>query len=131
MLVAEPEDAAENIGVILSLILDVVNGEDRADLIVPPVALIFQLEVDHGEGSLPVVRMQHIRHKVDVRLILPLYRAVGENFRAQMETIYEGTVFLGWRQLYVGIRMLKYTSPRPPVAAKGSASAPTKRIFLI
>ena len=67
MLVAEPENAAENIRVILPLIFDVVNGEDRANLIVPPVALILQLEIDHGEGCLPVVRMQNIRHKINVR----------------------------------------------------------------
>lgn len=59
-------------------------------------------------GSLPAAIQKCGGTDVDVRVILPLYRAVGENFRAQMETIYEGTVFLGWRQLYVGIRMLKY-----------------------
>ena len=59
-------------------------------------------------GSLPAAIQKCGGTDVDVRVVLPLYRAVGENFRAQMETIYEGTVFLGWRQLYVGIRMLKY-----------------------
>ena len=59
-------------------------------------------------GSLPAEIQKCGGKDVDVRVIMPLYRAVGESFRAEMETIYEGTVFLGWRQLYVGIRMLKY-----------------------
>ena len=59
-------------------------------------------------GSLPAEIQKCGGAEVDVRVIMPLYKAVGENFRAQMETVYEGTVFLGWRKLYVGIRMLKY-----------------------
>ena len=59
-------------------------------------------------GSLPAEIQKHAGDKVDVRVIMPLYRAVSDTYRAQMETIYEGTVVLGWRELYVGIRKLAH-----------------------
>ncbi|MBQ4557525.1 MAG: glycogen synthase [Clostridia bacterium] len=59
-------------------------------------------------GSLPAEIQQAGGENVDVRVIMPLYKAVSDSFRAQMTTIYESTVRLGWRQIYVGIRALKY-----------------------
>ena len=40
-------------------------------------------------GSLPAEIQKCGGKDVDVRVIMPLYRAVGESFRAEMETIYE------------------------------------------
>ncbi len=57
-------------------------------------------------GSLPAALQKAGGGNVDVRVILPLYRAVSEEFRAKMETIYEGEVYLSWRRQYVGIRRL-------------------------
>lgn len=42
----------------------------------------------------------------DVRVVMPLYDAVGENWRAMMREEWVGTVALGWRQQYCGIRSL-------------------------
>ncbi|MBR5011354.1 MAG: glycogen synthase [Clostridia bacterium] len=59
-------------------------------------------------GSLPCEIQKVGGENVDVRVIMPLYKAVSEQFRLQMTTIYEGSVNLSWRQLYVGIRSLEY-----------------------
>ena len=59
-------------------------------------------------GSLPIEIQKSAGETVDVRVIMPLYRAVSDTYRAQMETVYEGTVSLSWRELYVGIRKLTY-----------------------
>lgn len=59
-------------------------------------------------GSLPCEIQKAGGSDVDVRVIMPLYKAVSDTFRAQMQTVYEGSVYLGWRQLYVGIRALEY-----------------------
>lgn len=59
-------------------------------------------------GSLPCEIQKVGGDNVDVRVIMPLYKAVSDDFRSQMKTVYEGTVRLSWRQLYVGIRSLEY-----------------------
>ena len=59
-------------------------------------------------GSLPAEIQKAGKNDVDVRVIMPLYKAVSDEFRSQMETVYESTVYLGWRKLYVGIRKLEY-----------------------
>ncbi len=40
---------------------------------------------------------------VDVRVILPKFGAIGEQFRSNMEHIYDGTVNVAWRNKFVGI----------------------------
>ena len=59
-------------------------------------------------GSLPAEIQKAGGENVDVRVIMPLYKMVSDKFRAQMETVYESTVTLGWRKIYVGIRALEY-----------------------
>lgn len=44
---------------------------------------------------------------VDVRLVIPKYSAIGEQFQAQMEHVVTGTVNLAWRQLYFGVDEVK------------------------
>ena len=44
----------------------------------------------------------------DVRVVMPLYRTVGQQYRREMTTLYESTVPVAWRQEYCGIRMLQY-----------------------
>ena len=43
----------------------------------------------------------------DARVVLPLYRAVGEEWRAQMQKIAEFEVALAWRHQYCGVHMLQ------------------------
>lgn len=44
----------------------------------------------------------------DVRVILPLYKAIGPEWRAQMQHQLYFYVNLGWRRQYVGIESLQY-----------------------
>ena len=55
-------------------------------------------------GSLP--RALCAAGECDVRVMLPLYRAVGETWRAQMreECVFE--VPLAWRRQYCGVRAI-------------------------
>ncbi len=59
-------------------------------------------------GSLPSEIQRAGGDNVDVRVIMPLYKAVSDTYRLQMKTVYESSVLLGWRQIYVGIRELEY-----------------------
>ena len=59
-------------------------------------------------GSLPAEIQKYAADEVDVRVIMPLYRSVSDTYRAQMETVYEGSVALSWRTSYVGIRKLAH-----------------------
>lgn len=43
----------------------------------------------------------------DVRVAVPLYRAVGEEWRAQMERVAEFEVMLAWRRQYCGVYTLQ------------------------
>ena len=43
----------------------------------------------------------------DVRVVLPLYRAVGEEWRVQMQRIAEFEVSLAWRRQYCGVYALQ------------------------
>jgi len=45
---------------------------------------------------------------VDVSLVIPKYKGIGEEFTEQMETVYEGTVALAWRESYLGVKKLNY-----------------------
>ncbi len=44
----------------------------------------------------------------DVRVILPLYKAIGPEWREQMQHVLYFYVNLGWRRQYVGIEKLEY-----------------------
>ncbi len=56
-------------------------------------------------GSLPkTLRKQD----VDVRVMLPKYAAIPEEFRNRMEHVYNGEIPVAWRQKYVGVEKLEY-----------------------
>ncbi|MBQ3056253.1 MAG: glycogen/starch synthase, partial [Clostridia bacterium] len=55
-------------------------------------------------GSLPAALS---KEGADVRVILPLYGQVKEEWRAKMKTEAIFTVKLAWRELYCGIKSLK------------------------
>ena len=43
----------------------------------------------------------------DVRVILPLYSAIGQKWQEQMEYVLDFEVQLGWRRQYCGVQMIK------------------------
>ena len=43
----------------------------------------------------------------DVRVILPLYSAIGQKWQDQMEYVLDFEVQLGWRRQYCGVQMIK------------------------
>ncbi len=51
-------------------------------------------------GSLP----KELKAKgVDVRVVMPKYGKIKEEYVARMERVYEGTTHLGWRRPYMGV----------------------------
>ena len=56
-------------------------------------------------GALP---KEILKAGEDVRVILPLYKAIGQEWRDQMEHVVYFYVNLGWRRQYVGIEKLEY-----------------------
>ena len=54
-------------------------------------------------GSLPRALKRKYKD-ADVRVVLPLYRSIKENFVT--ETVYEGRVSLAWRDQYMGVRRI-------------------------
>ena len=77
-------------------------------LIVGAEALPFAATGGLGDvlGSLPAALVREASD-VDVRVVMPLYSRVGENFRALMEKVTEINVPLAWRNQYCGIYSLK------------------------
>ena len=59
-------------------------------------------------GSLPAEIQKYAGDKADIRVIMPLYRQVSDAWRAKMTTVCEGSVAVGWREVYVGIRALEH-----------------------
>ncbi len=51
-------------------------------------------------GALPV---QLVRDGIDARVILPLYREIGSQYREQMTFKYSRQINLGWRRQYAGL----------------------------
>ena len=43
---------------------------------------------------------------VEPALVIPNYEGVGENYKKEMETVYEGSVDLSWRNQYLGVKKL-------------------------
>ena len=58
-------------------------------------------------GSLPAAINEAGQGDVDVRVVMPLYGAVAQSWRAQMTKLYEGNVSLSWRNLYCAIYSLE------------------------
>ena len=58
-------------------------------------------------GSLPAAIKAKRKNEVDVRVILPLYAAVNDTWRAQMKDEAVFTFPLSWRQAYCGIKSLQ------------------------
>ncbi len=56
-------------------------------------------------GALP---REILKAGEDVRVILPLYKAIGPQWREQMQHVLYFYVNLGWRRQYVGIEKLEY-----------------------
>ena len=57
-------------------------------------------------GSLPAAIKAKEKGNVDVRVVLPLYAAVKDEWRAQMKEEAVFTVNLSWRKLYCGVKSL-------------------------
>ena len=58
-------------------------------------------------GSLPAACKAQGGDDVDVRVVMPLYSAVGREYRDKMEFITDIIIPLSWRQLYCGIFKLE------------------------
>lgn len=56
-------------------------------------------------GALP---KEILKSGEDIRIILPLYKAIDQKWREQMEHVLYFYVNLGWRRQYVGIQKLNY-----------------------
>ena len=54
-------------------------------------------------GSLPQACKKQWGDDLDIRLVMPLYQAVGDQYRSKLEYITNFSVKLGWRNLYCGI----------------------------
>ena len=58
-------------------------------------------------GSLPAAIKAKEKGNVDVRVVLPLYSAVKDEWRAQMKDEAVFNVSLSWRNLYCGVKSLQ------------------------
>ena len=57
-------------------------------------------------GSLPAAIKSAAPDDVDVRVVMPYYGTMGNNWKEQCETVAEFSVALSWRNLYCGIKKL-------------------------
>ncbi len=58
-------------------------------------------------GSLPAAIKAKEKNNADVRVVLPLYGAVKEEWRAQMKEVAVFNVSLAWRSIYCGVKSLE------------------------
>ena len=58
-------------------------------------------------GSLPKALAKEYGNDVDIRVVMPLYSAVGEKYRSRMDLVATLELDLAWRRLYCGIHQLK------------------------
>lgn len=58
-------------------------------------------------GSLPAAVAERGGGELDVRVVMPLYGAVSEQYRAEMTLEAEFEVSLAWRRQYCGVKSLK------------------------
>ncbi len=56
-------------------------------------------------GSLPPALKGH---RVDIRVVMPLYSSIKEEYKSEMTKIAEFDVDLGWRRQYVGVHSLTH-----------------------
>ena len=54
-------------------------------------------------GSLPAALKAYGNDDIDVRMVMPYYSAIREEWRAQMKLEAEFQVTLSWRKLYCGV----------------------------
>lgn len=59
-------------------------------------------------GSLPCALMKEYPEQLDVRVVIPLYKSVSDEYRRQMTFICNFNVPLAWRNQYCGILSMKY-----------------------
>lgn len=57
-------------------------------------------------GSLPKAIAKESDDDLDVRVIMPLYNNISEEWRDRMELVCEFEVMLSWRRLYCGIKQI-------------------------
>lgn len=58
-------------------------------------------------GSLPVAIKAKEKNNVDVRVVMPLYGTINDEWRSQMKEEAVFTVSLSWRNLYCGVKSLQ------------------------
>ena len=54
-------------------------------------------------GSLPAALKRERGEEIDIRVVIPMYTSVSENYRDSLEKVAEFTVNLSWRQQYCGV----------------------------
>lgn len=57
-------------------------------------------------GTLPKAIAQ-LAPDTELRVILPKYRRIAEEYRSRMRHVYDGRLYLGWRDQYVGLDELE------------------------
>ena len=77
-------------------------------------------------GSLPTAISEAGKGEVDVRVVMPLHRAVSQQYRDMMKTEAEFQVGLGWRTQYCGIKSLVKDGNKPLVYLNGYNTRVTK-----
>lgn len=45
---------------------------------------------------------------IDIRVVMPKYGKIAEQYRLKMEHVYDGILSVAWREKYIGIDMLEY-----------------------
>ena len=58
-------------------------------------------------GSLPGALKKEYREKADIRVMIPLYAQIGEEYRSQMKMLLHFDVPLAWRRQYCGVFSLE------------------------
>ena len=87
----QAEQVAQAIGVIASLILDVVDSQHRPDRAIPVLPDAVILQINGNQGRLPVIAVDHIRP--ELQMVQHLHHGPGEEAEA-LSVIYI-TVELG------------------------------------
>ncbi|WP_196594393.1 glycogen synthase GlgA [Pectinatus sottacetonis] len=58
-------------------------------------------------GSLP---KELKKQNIDVRVVIPKYSTIAEQYRSNMKNIYSGSLKIAWREKYFGIETLKHNN---------------------
>ena len=78
------------------------NMSDPTVLYVTPEAVPFAVSGGLGEVASSLPRALRARG-TDIRVVMPLYRAVDARYRAEMTKLCEFSVPVAWRQEYCGV----------------------------